>query len=166
MTSMASIPYLHSLVLLDGLLLGLGPPLLEALEVTAALEAHGGDKTLDLGGLGVRLGTLLLAGDLAANDELANVIVLGQVEEATDLGSTLGTKTRGEDGVGQSWDLGLSDLDNDDGENGNVGTDDATADRLALALTSAAGAVARVTVGEEETDTVVKEDTLLHGETC
>jgi hypothetical protein len=35
---------------------------------------------------------------------------------------------------------------------------DGTADRLALALTSAAGAVAAVAIGEEELDTVGEED--------
>ncbi len=47
----------------------------------------------------------------------------------------------------------------------DVGTDDATTNGLALALTGAAGAVARVTLGEKETNTVGEEDTLLHGET-
>jgi hypothetical protein len=50
-------------------------------------------------------------------------------------------------------------------EGADVGTDDATADRLALALAGAAGAVARVALGEEEADTVRDEDSLLQRET-
>jgi hypothetical protein len=56
-------------------------------------------------------------------------------------------------------------LDNDEVEGANVGTDDATTDRLALALTGTAGAVARVTLGKEELDTVGNKDTLLERET-
>jgi hypothetical protein len=49
------------------------------------LQTLGSDQTLDLGGLGVRLGSLLLGGDLTANDELTNVVLLGQVEELSDV---------------------------------------------------------------------------------
>lgn len=53
-------------------------------------------ETLNLGSLGVGLGTLLLRDDLATDDELANVVVLGQVEEAANLGRTL---LQGEEGL-------------------------------------------------------------------
>ena len=69
------------------------------------------------------------------------------------------------DGVGQAGDVLLALLDNRESENGKVGADDAAADRLALALAGAAGAVAGVAVGEEEADTVGGNDTLLHRET-
>ncbi len=69
------------------------------------------------------------------------------------------------DGIGQAGDVLLALLDDREGEDGEVGTDDAAADRLALALAAAAGAVARVAVGEEEADTVGGNDTLLHRET-
>lgn len=161
---------LVGLVLGDGnvvlgldLLLGLGTTLLEGAEVTLALETLGGDKALDLGCLGVCLAGL--GGDLAANNVLADVVLLGEVEEAADLGSTLGCKTLGEDGVGKTGDLVLTLLDDNEGKDLDVGADDAATNRLALALTSAAGTVTRVSVGEEETGTVVEEDTLLHGET-
>lgn len=105
----------HSLVLgnLDLLLLGLSA--LERAEVAAALETLGGDKALDLGAvvgqkgqpelelrsehsnvrLGVGLSSLGLRGNLAADDELANVVGLLEVKEATDLGGTLLTGKRG-----------------------------------------------------------------------
>lgn len=69
------------------------------------------------------------------------------------------------DGVGQAGDVGITLLDNGEGEDRQVHADDAATDRLSLALTSAAGAVARVAVSEEEADTVGSKDTLLHGET-
>jgi len=59
----------------------------------------------------------------------------------------------------------LTLLDDYEREDRDIGSDDASTNRLALALTRATGAVARVSVGEEESDTVRKEDTLLHWET-
>ena len=94
-----------------------------------------------------------------------HIVFLAETEEPADLGGTLGTKTLGEDVVGEAVDLVLALLDDHEGEDGDIGADDAAADGLALALARAADAVARVTVREEETDTVGEEDTLLHGET-
>lgn len=115
-------------------------------------------------GVGLRV-LLLLARDFSPHNVLADVVLLGQIEELADLSRTLGAKTLGEDVVGQAGDVALALLDDNKGEDGDVGADDAATDRLALALTGAAGAVARVTVGKEETDTVGEKDTLLHGET-
>ena len=115
-------------------------------------------------GVGLRV-LLLLALDLPPDDVLANIVLLGEVEELADLGRTLGAKALGEDVVGQAGDVVLALLDDNEGEDSDVGADDAAADGLALALTGAAGAVARVPVGEEKADTVGKEDALLHGET-
>jgi len=128
-----------------------------------ALETLGGNQTLDLGGLGVIL--LALLGDGAADDELADVVLLVETEEATDLGGTLGAETLGDNGVGETGELTLALLDDGQSKDGKVQTGDGTADGLALALTGAAGAVAAVAVGEEETGTGGEENTLLHGET-
>lgn len=165
------------------LLLAFDTAALDSVEVTAALETEGSNETLDLGPgervgqkyrnyqsknlrLGVGLGLGVLLGlDLTANDVLADIVLLGQVEESANLGGTLGTKTLGEDDIGQSGDVLLALLDDNEGEDGDIGGDDAATDGLALALTGAAGAVARVAVGEEKADTVGNEDTLLHGET-
>jgi len=124
--------------------------------VALALQALGSNQTLDLGGLGV-LGLALL-GDGAANDELADIILLVEAEETADLGGTLGAETLGDDGVGETGELALTLLDDAQGENGKVLTGDGTTDGLALALTGAAGAVAAVTVGEEQTGTGGKEN--------
>ena len=116
--------------------------------------------------LGVRLRILLLGAlDLATDNVLPDIVLLGKVEEATDLSRTLGTEALGEHGVGQSWDLLLALLDDDDGQDRDIGADNATTDRLAAALACAADAVARVAVRKQELDTVGQEDTLLHRET-
>lgn len=66
------------------LLLSLGTPLLERLEVPLPLETLGSDETLDLGSLD--LGLAGLGGDLAGNDERSDVVLLVEVEKAADLG--------------------------------------------------------------------------------
>lgn len=55
-------------------------------------------------------------------------------------------------------------LDDDQVKNAEIGINDAPADRLALALTSSAGTVARVALAEEQAHTAVGQNTLLHGE--
>lgn len=93
------------------------------------------------------------------------IVILAEAEEAADLGGTLGAEALGVNSVGETGDLLLTLLDDSDSEDGEIGTDDAAADGLALALTSAAGAVAGVAVGEEEADTGRGDNTLLHWET-
>ena len=124
--------------------------------VTLVLETLGGNQTLDLGGLGVF--GLALAGDGTTDDELADVVLLVETEEAADLGGTLRTETLGDDAVGQTGELALTLLDDAEGQDGKVEVGDGTTDRLALALTSAAGAVAPVAVAKEETGTSREED--------
>jgi len=148
------------------LLLRVGTPTCDGAEVAAALETERGDETLDFRSLGVWLGIRLLrALNLTPDDILANVVLLGQVEEFPDLGSPLGTETLGEDVLREAGEGGVTLLDDHEGEHGDIGTNDAAADGLALALAGAAGAVAGVAVGKEELDTIREEDTLLHGET-
>lgn len=96
---------------------------------------------------------------------VTHIVILAEGEEAADLGGTLGSETLGVDDVGQAGDVGITLLDDGEGEDGQVHADDAATDGLPLALTSAAGAVAGVTLGEQESDTGRVHDTLLHGET-
>jgi len=86
-------------------------------------------------------------------------------EELADVASTLGSEALRNGGVSEAGNVLLTLLDDGDGEDRHVGANDASTDGLALALTGAAGAVARVTLGQQEADTVGEEDTLLHGET-
>ena len=92
------------------------------------------------------------------------IVILAEAEEPADLGSALGAETLGLNGIGEAGDVGLALLDDGKSENGEIGTDDAAADRLALALTGAAGAVARVAIGKEKADTVRHKHALFHWE--
>lgn len=150
-------------VVVSSLLGSLSAAALEGNPVTLALETLGSNQTLDLGGLGV-VG-LALTGDGTTDDELADIILLVETEEAADLGGTLGTKSLGDNGVGETGELTLTLLDDAQGKDGEVEVGDGTTDTLALSLTSAARAVAAVTVGKQESGTSGKENTLLHGET-
>ena len=141
---------------------------------TLVAESSVGDKTLDLGSL-ISLVTVVF--ELAANNELGDVVLLGETEELADVGSSLGSKTAGNSSslVGQSGNILLTLLDNHQVEDADISTNNAATDRLALAFTLSinvcnykyitASSVARHTVSEEEADTVVAENTLLHGET-
>lgn len=93
------------------------------------------------------------------------IVFLAEVEELADLGGALGTEALGVDDVGKAGDVLLAALGDRDGKDRQIHAGDTTADGLSLALTSAAGTVAGVAVGEEEAGTVGQEDTLLHRET-
>ena len=111
------------------------------------------------------LGLLTLLDDQGALDNvLPDIILLGQVEQLPDLGSTLGTETSWNSAVGQARDLGFAFLDDGHGENGQVSVDDASADGFTLAFSGAALAVARVALAEKKADTSGSENSLLHGE--
>jgi hypothetical protein len=93
------------------------------------------------------------------------IIILGEAKELAYLGGALWAETLWVNSVGDTWNILLALLDDGEGEDGEVHGDDATADGLALALTSAAWAVARVSVGEEKANTGWVHNTLLHWET-
>jgi hypothetical protein len=67
--------------------------------------------------------------------------------------------------VGQAGDVALTLLDDNEGKDSQIGTDDATTDGLSLALSGATGAVARVALGEKKLDTGGQQHSLLHRET-
>lgn len=156
----------QDLGILVGLVLDLlGLSSLESSTVTLVLQTLGGDKSLNARSLGVRGLTLTLGLNLSSNNVLADIVILGEAEELADLGGTLGTKALGVNDVGEAGDISITLLDNAESKDGKIHGDDAATDRLSLALTSAAGAVAGVTLREEEADTGRVHDTLLHGET-
>ena len=130
-----------------------------------------------------------MAFDLASDYKLSHVILLGKIEEASDLiatwteecqhcgtisitygcigaylGSTLRSKSFGKDVVCETGDIAVALLDDSKSEHSNVGADDAASDGFALPLTLPALSKARVTVGQEEANSVRLEDTLLHWE--
>ena len=94
-----------------------------------------------------------------------HIVFLAETEEPADLGGTLGAEALGVDDVGEAGNLALALFDNSEGENSEVHANDAATDGLSLALTGAAGSVAGVAVGEQESDTGRVHDTLLHRET-
>jgi len=81
------------------------------------LQSLRSDKALDLGRLGVWLSTLLLGLHLSSDDELADIILLGQAEESSDLGGSLGAESLWVDNVGKTWDVLLTLLDDRQSEN-------------------------------------------------
>ena len=93
------------------------------------------------------------------------IVILGEAEEAADLGGALGAEALGVDDVGEAGDVLVALLDDGKGQDGHVHADNAAVDGLALALAGAAGAVAGVAVGEQELDAAGDHDALLHGET-
>jgi len=150
-------------ILVGSILGSLRAAALECDPVALVLETLRSNQTLDLGSLGVWPGALLLGLNLTADDKLADIIFLAEAEEAADLGSTLGTKALGVNDVGKTGNVVVALLDDAQSKDGKVHADDATTNGLPLALASAARAVARVTVSEEESDTGRVHDTLLHG---
>lgn len=132
--------------------------------MTLTLECDGSDEALDLGGLPLAE-TTLLGGNLTVDDKLADIIILGQVEELADLAGTLGTETAGNGRVGEPGDGSLTGLGDDEGEGSNISSNNAATDRLAATLTITTGTVAGVTSRQEQAGTASKENTLLHGET-
>lgn len=93
------------------------------------------------------------------------IVLLGEAKELADLGGALGAEALGVDDVGKAGDVLLALLDDGHSKDGQIHADDAATDGLALALAGAAGSVAGVAVGQEESDTGRVHDTLLHRET-
>lgn len=114
--------------------------------------------------LSPRLSTLGLRWDNLPDHILPHIVLLAEVEHASDLAGALRTPLLGDDGVGEAGDLSVALLDDLEGQHSNIGADDATTDRLAAALAIASGSVAGVVLVEKESDTVWDEHALLHGE--
>lgn len=152
-------------VLVSSLLLSLRTTPLERKPVTLVLKALRGNKTLDLGGLGVGLLALTLRLDFATDDELADIIFLAETKEAADLGGTLGAQALGVNGVGDTGDVVVALLDDAESKDREIHSDDAATNGLPLALSSAAGTVAGMALGQKKGHTSRMHNTLLHGET-
>ena len=101
-----------------------------------------------------------LKGEWPLDDVLANIILLGQVEQLPNLAGTLGSQPARDGVVGQSGNLSLSLLDDGHGQDGEVAVDDAPADRLPLALSILARAVAGGALLQQQPHPAVGQDTL------
>ncbi|GIX60863.1 small subunit ribosomal protein S6e [Babesia caballi] len=122
------------------------------------VDPLGRDEPLDLGGPG-----LVAALNLAADDELADVVTRAEVKEPADLGGPLRSESARSVLVGESRDFLLTLLDHHQVEDGEVGGGDTATDGLAAHFTRSARAVALHPLFEEESHTVGGEDTLHHG---
>jgi len=152
-------------VFVGSILGGLSSSSLEGDSVALVLKTLRSNESLNPGSLGVWLLPLALGLDFATNNELANIIVLGQTEEISDLGSTLGSESLGMGNIGQSSDITITLLDNHEGEDSEISGNNTSTNRLALPLSGPAGAVTRVPLREEELDTSRVHDPLLHRKT-
>ena len=114
--------------------------------------------------------------ELAADHELAHVVLLRQTEQLADVARSLGTQAAGSRRrlVRQTRNLLLALLHDHQVQHADVRAHDAAAHRLSLALTLAVikrrgdniatRSVARHAVSEQKAHTVVAQHTLLHGE--
>jgi len=151
------------LVVSDGSLGSFPSGLLVSLVDSLSSESSVSDQSLDLGGL-ISDGLAFLF-DLSSDDESSDIIILGQSEELSDSGGSLGSESLGELGVSETSNGLFTNLDDGEGNDGKISTDDATSDGLSLSFTSSSGSVALGTSLHEESDSTLDEDTLLHGET-
>ena len=132
------------------------------LACTLALQGQRSHQTLNLGRLANSLALLVCEG--TGNDILANIIILGQVEKLADIVCTLGTQTTGDRVVGQSLDLLITKLGNNQVQNSNIVSNNASTDGLALSLTGTARSVGLVSLLAQKTNSSIGQDTLTHGE--
>ena len=126
---------LHALLVGSGLLARvLASQLHGALVGTLVAETQVGHQTLDLGRLVTLVAVVL---ELAADHELADVVLLAQTEQLADVARTLRTQAAGLRGglVGQTRNLLLALLHDHQVQNADVGTHDAATHGLALTLT-------------------------------
>ena len=131
--------------------------------MTLPLQHDGGHKSLDLGSL--ELGLLaFLDGQGTLDHVLAHVVILAEVEQLADLGGSLGSQSTGNGVVSEAGDFVLALLHNHDGEDRQIAVNNATTDRLALALAGSSLAEARMPLGEKKANTSLGQHTLLHRE--
>jgi len=153
-----------SVLILEVLLLG-GTCLLAGQHGTLSLEPLWGDEALD--GRGLERVLLAFLADLTLDDVLSDVVLLGEVKELSDLGSTLDTESTWPGGrfVCESLDWRIAHLDNHERQDRELSIDDAASDGLSLTLAGPSWSEARVALGHHQGDTLVGQDTLLHWET-
>jgi hypothetical protein len=66
--------------------------------------------------------------------------------------------------ISETGDVAVALLDDNEGKDSQIGTDNASTDGLPLAFTSTARAIARVPLGKQQAHTGRVHDALLHGE--
>ena len=126
---------LKALLVGSGLLAGvLKSSLLLSKTSTLVAENSVSNETLDLGSL-ISLVTVVFK--LTTNDELGDIVLLGETEELADVASSLGAETTRNSGgfIGQTGNFLFALLDNHQVENADISTDNAATDGLSLTFT-------------------------------
>ena len=92
------------------------------------------NKTLDLGSL---VSLVAVVFELTTDDELGDIVLLGETEELADVAGSLGSETarNGRSFIGQTGNFLFALLHNHQVEDADISTHDAAADRLSLAFT-------------------------------
>jgi len=86
--------------------------------VSLSLQSLGCDQALNLGRFEVWF--LAILGDLSFDDVGTNIILLCQVEELADSGSSFRTEATRLDGVSQAGNFSIALLDNDEVQNRQI----------------------------------------------
>lgn len=151
------------LVRLGGIARSLDSVDLVSLEGHLSADSLLSNHSLDMGGLPV--GLVRFLSDLSVDDVFAGVIELFvKSESGTDSVGSLSSESVGSVGIVASSDVLVSLLDDSEGDDGKIGSGNASTDGLSLTLTSSTGSVGSSLLSEEDARSSVDEDTLLHGE--
>lgn len=105
----------------------------------------------------------LFGGEGTRDDVFAHIVFFGQVEEGADFRGTFGPKTTWDGVIGEAGNGPLASLDNGQIEHGNVLSDDASSDGLALALSGATLPISLVSLVHQKPNAGVGQDALTHG---
>ena len=97
-----------------------------------------GDESLDLGALVESLISFL---DFTADNVLSHVVSLAESENLSDVASSLGSESAGLVVSGHTFDVGITLLDDLEGDDSQIGAADATTDRLSLSLAGSSRSV-------------------------
>jgi len=126
---------LEELDVFSGSLLGSLPSfLLFFLIDSLSSESDVSDESLDLRGLPVGLSVLFNLSGVKKNKS-SWVVFLLKIEQLSNSGGSLGTESSGLLVISQSSDGLFTGLNNREGKNGEIGTDDASSDGLSLSFT-------------------------------
>jgi len=107
---------------------------------------------------------LLVGWENSSDDKSADIVFLVEVEELSDLVSSLGSKSSVDEGVCEASDVLLAFSYDNGRNNAHIVVQDASSNRLSLPLTSSARSVAAHALLEQKLYSTVDKDTLLHGE--
>lgn len=132
------------------------------LQSSLSLQSLRGDQSLDLWGLGEGLAVLL---DSSSDNVVSDVVLLSQTKELSDVVGSLWTQSLWGGDVSQTLNVGLTLLDNGQGNDGHVLVDDTSSDGLSLSLTSSSWSVTGVALRQQQSNSGWVQDTLLHWET-